>query len=557
MSSNNISISLKNFKSLREINDLEIKPLTFLFGKNGSGKSSFIQSLLFLSHTIQNANLEIDQYRNERVNTSYYKSKYFEFLSFNEISTKLFEENEVDFEIKLPVGFITYGKEFDDIKIDPKILENENLDSIKKMSAEIIQYFSELTFMYEKELTGTAPDVFTKIETYFIGFNFVEQKNLFELPLDSITLKDANKKYIYKYYFKKTSNKPYEDYNIIEYSFFEDPPKNDFVKNLFSSSLYGSPIFSQNYADSAIEEKFELLMMVLSEVIKTGKYEVYWLGLNEVDKEKLIKGIIYTFLLLYNIIPQRINYLFKNISYVPALRETPKSNYLCEYEQFGKDIYYGLLYDLDDRTKYIDRSTLGLLKKRGVTQTLKEFINKHIKRLGLGEEIILEQISPGNSLYGLYLIEKGQKINFSQTSSGFKQLLPIIYKAYTTIGGYDRFSQDICIIEQPELHLHPSLQANLVNVFLDEQIKNRNFIIETHSEHIIRKVQVLIAKGELDRDRVAVYYFDKDEKTGITSIQEMELEDNGFFKEPWPDGFFDEASDLAYTLLEAQIKRKN
>lgn len=96
MSSNNISISLKNFKSLREINDLEIKPLTFLFGKNGSGKSSFIQSLLFLSHTIQNANLEIDQYRNERVNTSYYKSKYFEFLSFNEISTKLFEENEVD-----------------------------------------------------------------------------------------------------------------------------------------------------------------------------------------------------------------------------------------------------------------------------------------------------------------------------------------------------------------------------------------------------------------------------------------------------------------------------
>jgi len=298
-------------------------------------------------------------------------------------------------------------------------------------------------------------------------------------------------------------------------------------------------------------------MLLLSQFIKSGVYEFYWLGLNELEKEKLIKDIIFTFFLLYNILPQRITYLLGNISYVPALRETPKSQYLCEYEQFGKDIYYGLLYDLDDRTKYIDHRILGLLKKPHLTQTLKDFVNKHIKELKLGEEIIFEPISPGNSLYGLYLLENGQKINLSHTSSGFKQLLPIIYKAYTTLGGHNRFSQDLCIIEQPELHLHPSLQANLINIFLDEQLKNRNFIIETHSEHIIRKIQVLIAKGEIEKDRVAVYYFDKDEKTGTTSIKKMEMEDNGFFKEPWPDGFFDEASDLAYALLDAQINRKN
>ncbi|MBK6915235.1 MAG: DUF3696 domain-containing protein [Ignavibacteriales bacterium] len=80
------------------------------------------------------------------------------------------------------------------------------------------------------------------------------------------------------------------------------------------------------------------------------------------------------------------------------------------------------------------------------------------------------------------------------------------------------------------------------------------YIIETHSEHIIRKIQVLIAQGKLSKEKVAVYYFDKDEKTGITSIKEMEMEDNGFFKEPWPDGFFDDSYNLARELIYA---RKN
>ena len=71
---------------------------------------------------------------------------------------------------------------------------------------------------------------------------------------------------------------------------------------------------------------------------------------------------------------------------------------------------------------------------------------------------------------------------------------------------------------------------------------------------MIRKIQVLIAKGDIDKNRVAVYYFNKDEKSGTTSIKEMEMEENGFFKEPWPDGFFDDSYNLARELIYA---RKN
>jgi len=73
--------------------------------------------------------------------------------------------------------------------------------------------------------------------------------------------------------------------------------------------------------------------------------------------------------------------------------------------------------------------------------------------------------------------------------------------------------------------------------------------IETHSEHLIRKIQVLIANGELDRDKVSVMYFDNNE--GSTKIKKMEIEENGFFKEPWPYGFFDDSANLSWELLTA------
>ena len=86
------------------------------------------------------------------------------------------------------------------------------------------------------------------------------------------------------------------------------------------------------------------------------------------------------------------------------------------------------------------------------------------------------------------------------------------------------------LVEQPELHLHPKLQANLMKIIVeynDEGRENR-FIIETHSEHMLRKVQVMVVKGELNKDDVVVYYFDN--KDGTTRKKEMEIEDTGFFK---------------------------
>ena len=538
----NVSISLKNFKSLKEINNFKIRPLTFLFGKNGSGKNSFIQSLLFLSHNIQNFKEERDYRRMERVNSSFYKSNLFDLIDFDNIKGKYSSENYFSISLTLPIGFETYYKSIDEIDIS-WIFKNVNSNNAKQIE-ELKKYFVDSIHLADRATIG-----FKSIEEYSIEFKFSMQKDSMTSPVELITIKNSKNRVLYQICPNKHSKEAYIQ-NDIDYSFFEVPWKNEFIKNLFKNDfITGAPLFFRDAYEIDKEQDFQLFINVLSEYLKEQPNEIFWLQSNDLEKEEIIKEIIRSYFLLYFNIPQVVRDFILDISYVPSLRETPKSFYLSENDQFEEDIYYGLLYDLDEKTKF---------KRLGSATSLDliEFINKYIRLLKLGDALTLESKNKGNELFAINIIEKGHKINISQSSSGFKQLLPIIYKSYydTSLSRSRRFVEKMCIIEQPELHLHPSLQASMVEMFLDDQLKHRNFIIETHSEHIIRKVQVLIAKGELDKDRVAVYYFDKDEKTGNTSIKKMELEDNGFFKEPWPDGFFDDSYNLARELIYA---RKN
>lgn len=84
-----------------------------------------------------------------------------------------------------------------------------------------------------------------------------------------------------------------------------------------------------------------------------------------------------------------------------------------------------------------------------------------------------------------------------------------------------------------------------------------NIIIETHSEHIIRKFQLLVAKGELSNDEIAIIYIEPESEGMESNIKSLDMNDIGNFINPWPSGFFDEASDLAYALIEAQANRQN
>lgn len=112
----------------------------------------------------------------------------------------------------------------------------------------------------------------------------------------------------------------------------------------------------------------------------------------------------------------------------------------------------------------------------------------------------------------------------------------------------------LMILEEPEVHLHPRLQSKLADMFRDASRHNIQFIIETHSEYLIRRSQVLVAEMGLEefcleeKNPFRVYYFPED-----NSPYDMIYKTNGHFEEAFGKGFFDEAGKWTREL----IRRKN
>lgn len=109
-------------------------------------------------------------------------------------------------------------------------------------------------------------------------------------------------------------------------------------------------------------------------------------------------------------------------------------------------------------------------------------------------------------------------------------------------------------IEQPEIHLHPAMQAEVADLFIDASKMGKQLFIETHSEHLALRLQRRIAEGEISYQDVGIFYFEKDEEG--THVKKVELDETGRFKEkePFP-GFFEVGFDDAIRQTEAIMRQ--
>lgn len=140
-------------------------------------------------------------------------------------------------------------------------------------------------------------------------------------------------------------------------------------------------------------------------------------------------------------------------------------------------------------------------------------------------------------LIAMVLRDRRSDIAVSPADVGFgiSQVLPIVVELLA------HQSTVICV-EQPEIHLHPALQARLTDLLIESTMQEgraNQLIIETHSEHIMLRVQRRIREGSLAPDDVSVIYIDQDEH-GESVVERLRLDQQGDFLDEWPHGFFDE-----------------
>ena len=218
--------------------------------------------------------------------------------------------------------------------------------------------------------------------------------------------------------------------------------------------------------------------------------------------------------------------------------------------------------------QYIDEgrdNAAVIISDKNVPEDVKDrinFLNHWIKEFGICEEedegIDIQGAPEGLGIL-LYVKRKGEEPRLlADEGYGVTQLVALLLQIANSIllDSKKKPAKYICI-EEPEIHLHPAYQSKLADMFVEAYQKyNIHFIIETHSEYLIRKLQVLVADKEnkLTPNDVSLNYVDKDEN-GISTNRKIEILEDGRLSEPFGPGFFDEADSLAMDLMKYKVRR--
>lgn len=244
--------------------------------------------------------------------------------------------------------------------------------------------------------------------------------------------------------------------------------------------------------------------------------------------------------------------MLKSIFYVGPLREYPKRLYLWSGEvpeHVGKKGERAIEAILAASARSFN------FKPKQKKKPFPLLMAERLQLLGLIHDFEVKRLGPNRTEYEV-LVRTGPgrpPVKLTDVGFGVSQVLPVLVESFYVPAG------SVVIFEQPELHLHPRVQSDLADLFVDairarenNEPRNCQFIIESHSEHFLRRLQLRIAEEKLAREHAALYFVDSEK--GKARIEELDVDDYGNIRN-WPEDFFgDEMGDLV-ARTEAQARR--
>lgn len=477
------SIGVKNFRSLKNINPIEIKPMTILVGENSCGKSSFLRILPLLKQSIE---------RSIEDPIAFY-GDYVDFGDFETVLNKCSREKKIEFSFGgcLHRKYLSKGKK-----------ENIVSELLYKLKLEIKKGKDRSVYVSNIDI-NLGKDIYLEIKIN-------ESKKITSLKINKKTY--IPPKTLFAEYPNGSScflpfiveegclaDRWYSSQTRLDVKWH---PQNDTIgKKFFSLDLF----------------KFEN-----NDFLRT-----FCASIDEKECDKLLDELIYSRIpeLLYEI-NKEMFFSVENVSYAKPIRANTERYYRYQPKKTNEVLPDGsnLFYLLSSFTKKMNDDFRQWM---GDNFDFSVRVNEDV----LGSIIVTQK--------------NGDEHNIIDMGYGFTQMLPLIVQLWlsTYKKGSDNFSHDVIFaIEQPELHLHPGLQNTLLRVFCQtiKLLRNNNFkvrfLLETHSKTFVMLLGELIEEGVLLSEEINILVF-SNENGRESTVTQSRFNENGDL-ENWPIGFF-------------------
>lgn len=496
-------ISFKNFKAFKELRDLELKPITILCGKNSCGKSSIFQSILLFKQSLESQDPNLLLLNGKYVHLGIYENIIYD----RDINNIL--EFEFDFKV-------------------PKSVPRRGTRSYSRSGLPILYYFRD--FISREDLKNYG--------------NSIEFKFQIKLKLDQLgdgsehKLSTFSVKYM-RIKFKDLEHK--KEVFIGPYAILEHKEKNKFKVECYRiSELH----YRKNKTHTGT---FELNVNNFYKFIPESRY------IETKDKE-----IPISIRLIFHRVQMLISYIFSYYGFIGPLREEPSRRYIYEDEILeignkGENAAYLFLNEQEKILKnhyFFDKEKDSLTKKESLRldEALYgwfDFMNIKNFKASPYKEIIYLFLNSSNS--------KDLEVNIADVGFGVSQVFPILLE------GLRMPKMNTLILEQPEIHLHPELQAKMADFFISLALSDKNVLIETHSEHIINRIVRRILEDDSDNlANMINIYFIKSSENGA-NYEKIQIDKiKGVLN--WPKGFFDqyyrETQKIIYATFQNEKKQQ-
>ena len=503
------SFRIKNIKSFVDSGEIEIAPLTIFVGQNSCGKSTLLRFPVVLAQSALNSSSPIvlagryvdygffnNVVHNQKGNSIYYEYSYD--VDFNMIEDARYILPQLEYEKK------DHIEDIKRIKMGFDITERNKTIDIQSISM-YIEGTLAVRFRVDNDEKKYA-DLFMLYDENNV------QKTNYSFELRSLEFRDGG----FPFY------EPGDLFASI-YTYIMKIKENEYNPRIISD-LYDKLFVEGNPYRSEKMSKKELKMYSIKKAF---------------DKMSDIMSHVYV--------------SFRDEAYM--------MNYIGPFREAPSRIY---------RDSEINSMTMGVgVHGENVSSLLirdyrrkKKIISEISKWLEptMGYKIDVDNV--GDGFFQIALVNKqGVHSDISDVGYGISQVLPIVTQIIRNNLSNSVMKRKILnrkpvYIEQPELHLHPAAQSMLADLFVNCVCKGAsNIVIETHSEHLLRKLQVLISdkNNNFTSDMVKIYYIDKNNR-GNGTVKEMKIAENGKFETAWPSGFFDKAHLLTMELLNNTIE---